>query len=116
MASSIRESGSAARRVDAMRLRRNLSLGIGGTLVTILILVGVLGPLFAPHDPLAIDLRLALAGPSAGHPLGCEALGRDLLARLLYGARLSLAVSISVVALSLVVGSLIGGSAALAGG
>jgi peptide/nickel transport system permease protein len=99
-----------------MRLRRNLSLGIGGTLVTILILIGIFGPLMAHRDPLAIDLRLALTGPTPGHPLGCDALGRDMLARLLYGARLSLAVSISVVALSLVVGSLIGGSAALAGG
>ncbi len=99
-----------------MRLHKNLSLGIGGALVAILILIGIFGPLFAHHDPLAIDLRLALAGPTEGHPLGCDALGRDMLARLMYGARLSLAVSISVVALSLVVGSLIGGSAALAGG
>ncbi len=99
-----------------MRLRRNLSLGIGGTLVAILILLGIFGPMVARHDPVAIDLPRALAGPTANHPLGCDALGRDMLARLLYGARLSLAVSISVVALSLVVGSLIGGSAALAGG
>lgn len=99
-----------------MRLRRNLSLGIGGALVTILVMAGILGPLLTPRDPLAIDLRLALTGPTATHPLGCDALGRDMLARLLYGARLSLAVSISVVAISLVVGSLIGGSAALAGG
>jgi peptide/nickel transport system permease protein len=99
-----------------MRLRTNLSLGIGGTLVAILILIGIFGPLITRHDPLAIDLRLALAGPKPNHPLGCDALGRDMLARLMYGARLSLAVSISVVALSLVVGSLIGGSAALAGG
>src|ERR1700736_2363594 len=116
MASSIRESGLANGRADAMRLRGNLSLGIGGTLVAILIIIGVFGPLVAHRDPLAIDLPLALAGPTPGHPLGCDALGRDMLARLLYGARLSLAISISVVALSLVVGSLIGGSAALAGG
>jgi peptide/nickel transport system permease protein len=99
-----------------MRLRRNLSLGIGATLVAMLILTGVFGPWFASHDPLAIDLPLALAGPTAGHPLGCDALGRDMLARLLNGARISLAVSVCVVALSLVVGSLIGGSAALIGG
>src|SRR6202030_322608 len=88
----------------------------GAMLVAILILIGIFGPMIAPHDPMAIDLRRALAGPTAGHLLGCDALGRDMLARLLYGARLSLAVSFSVVALSLVVGSLIGGSAALAGG
>jgi peptide/nickel transport system permease protein len=99
-----------------IRMRRNLSLGIGGALVAILILLGIFGPLLARQDPLAIDLRRVLAGPDVAHPLGCDALGRDMLARLLYGARLSLAVSISVVALSLVVGSLIGGSGALAGG
>jgi peptide/nickel transport system permease protein len=99
-----------------MHLRRNLSLGIGATLVAILILLGIFGPALTSRDPLAIDLRLALAGPSAGHPLGCDALGRDLLARLLHGARLSLAVSTAVVALSLLVGILVGGSAALAGG
>ena len=99
-----------------MRLRQNLSLGLGATLVAILIFMGIFGPLLAHHDPLAIDLRLALAGPNGAHPLGCDALGRDMLARLLTGARISLAVSICVVSLSLVVGSVIGGSAALAGG
>src|ERR1700683_1995071 len=116
MVSSIRESESAQMRVESMHLRRNLSLGLGGALVAILILSGIFGPLIAHHDPLAIDLRLALARPTSGHPLGCDSLGRDMLARLMYGARLSLAVSISVVALSLIVGSMIGGSAALAGG
>jgi peptide/nickel transport system permease protein len=99
-----------------MRLRRNVSLLIGGALVAAMIVTGIFGPLIAHHDPLAINLKLALSGPISGHPLGCDALGRDLLARLMYGARLSLAVSVSVVALSLIVGSMIGGSAALAGG
>jgi peptide/nickel transport system permease protein len=99
-----------------MRIQRNFSLGIGATLVTLLLLAGIFGPLLSHRDPLAIDLPRALAGPAPGHPLGCDALGRDILARLLDGARISLAVSICVVALSLVVGSLIGGSAALIGG
>jgi peptide/nickel transport system permease protein len=98
------------------RLRQNLSLGIGATMVAILIVMGIFGPLIMHRDPLAIDLRLALAGPNGAHPLGCDALGRDMLARLLTGARISLAVSVCVVSLSLVVGSVIGGSAALAGG
>jgi peptide/nickel transport system permease protein len=79
-------------------------------------IVGLFGPLLVSYDPFAIDLKLVLAGPSAHHPLGCDALGRDMLARMVYGARLSLAVSLSVVALSLVAGTLIGGSAALSGG
>lgn len=98
------------------RSGKNLSLGLGATLVAALALLGALGPLTVHQDPLAIDLGLALAGPSAAHPLGCDALGRDMLARLVYGARLSLAVSASVVALSLAVGSLVGGAAALFGG
>jgi peptide/nickel transport system permease protein len=99
-----------------MRPGRNPSLALGGILVIILVILGVFGPLAVQYDPFAIDLNLVLAGPTARHPLGCDALGRDMLARLVYGARLSLAVSVSVVALSLLVGSLIGGSAALAGG
>jgi hypothetical protein len=46
-----------------MRPRRNLSLGIGATLVGMLLLTGIFGPLFASHDPLAIDLPLALGAP-----------------------------------------------------
>ena len=99
-----------------MASRLNPSLVVGAMLVSLLLLLGIFGPLFTTHGPLTIDLRLALAGPTASHPLGCDALGRDMLARLLYGARLSLMVSLSVVGLSLVVGSLIGGSAALAAG
>lgn len=96
--------------------RRNISMTIGGGLVALMVLAALLGPMLVARDPFAIDLRLALAGPSALHPLGCDALGRDMLARLVYGARLSLAVSIMVVAISMVAGTLIGGSAALAGG
>ncbi len=95
---------------------KNLSLFLGGTLVALLVLLGVLGPFLVHRDPLAVDLKLVLAGPSRSHPLGCDALGRDMLARLVHGARLSLTVSVSVVALSLAVGSLVGGAAALAGG
>ena len=61
-----------------IRARRNLSLVIGGVLVTMLVLLGLFGPLLARHDPLTIDLRLALAGPDLVHPLGCDALGRDI--------------------------------------
>ncbi len=99
-----------------MASKLNPSLVVGAMLVTILVLLGVFGPLLTTHDPLAIDLRLALAGRTASHPLGCDALGRDMLARLLFGARLSLMVALSVAGLSLVAGSLIGGSAALAAG
>jgi peptide/nickel transport system permease protein len=97
-------------------IRRNPSLAIGAGLVAMLVLTAIIGPLASRTDPLAIDLSRALAAPSPSHWLGCDSLGRDLLARILWGARLSLGVSTSVVALSLAVGGMIGGAAALAGG
>jgi peptide/nickel transport system permease protein len=97
-------------------IRRNPSLMAGGALVAILALTAICGPFAAHADPLAIDLAHALAPPGPGHWLGCDSLGRDMLARVLWGARLSLGVSIIVVALSLALGAVIGGSAALAGG
>lgn len=96
--------------------RRNPSLMAGGAIVVLLALAAAFGPLIVRTDPLAIDLARALAPPGRGHWLGCDALGRDMLARVLWGARLSLGVSTAVVLLSLAVGGLIGGAAALAGG
>jgi peptide/nickel transport system permease protein len=98
------------------KLGRNPSLLVGATLVTILAAAAILGPLLIAADPLAIDLGRVLAQPAHGHLLGCDALGRDVLARVLWGARLSLGISTLVVALSLIVGSTVGGAAALAGG
>jgi len=97
-------------------MRRNPSLLAGGLIVTLLMIAAAFGPLAIRVDPLSINLGLSLAGPSARHWLGCDSLGRDMLARVLWGARLSLGVSTVVVALSLAVGSIIGGAAALAGG
>jgi len=96
-------------------VRRNPSLIAGGAIIALLALAAALGPLLVRADPLAIDLTRVLAPPSRGHWLGCDALGRDMLARVLWGARLSLAVSTTVVLLSLAVGSIVGGAAALAG-
>jgi peptide/nickel transport system permease protein len=95
---------------------RNTSLAIGLMIVATLVFAAILGPVLFHVDPIAIDLAKVLAPPSHAHPFGCDALGRDVLARVLWGARLSLSVSVSVVALSLVVGSLIDGVAALSGG
>ena len=98
------------------RRLRNPSLTIGVTIVVAIVTGAVLGPLLFRADPLSIDLANILAGPSRAHPLGCDSLGRDVLARIIFGARLSLSISTIVVAISLVVGSLIGAAAALSGG
>jgi peptide/nickel transport system permease protein len=92
------------------------SLYVGGTLVAVLCLAAIGGQFVVHADPLAVDLAEVLAPPSRQHWLGCDALGRDMLARILWGARLSLGVSISVVLLAVLIGSLIGGAAAIAGG
>lgn len=98
------------------RRAHNSSLILGASIVAVLILCAVFGPLFAGASPDAIDLAHTLAAPGPGHWLGCDALGRDILTRILWGARISLGVSTVVIALSLIAGSLIGGFAAMAGG
>jgi len=94
----------------------NSSLTVGLAIVTMLLIIAVLGPLITSADPLAIHLADSLARPNAMHPFGCDALGRDVFTRIIYGARLSLGVSVTVVVLSLFAGSLIGGIAGLSGG
>jgi len=98
-----------------IRRVRNPSLTIGVTIVVAIVTGAILGPLLFRADPLSIDLADILAGPSRAHPFGCDSLGRDVLARIMFGARLSLSISTVVVAISLVVGSLIGATAALSG-
>ena len=95
---------------------RSWSLIVGGSLVVSLTLCAIAGPLLIRVDPDAIDLAKSLAAPSLAHPFGCDQLGRDVLARVIWGARLSLAVSVSVVAISALVGTFIGSMAAVAGG
>ncbi|MFP5379780.1 MAG: ABC transporter permease [Vicinamibacteria bacterium] len=69
-------------------------------------------PWIAPHDPLAIDLANSLAPASAAHPLGTDHLGRDTLSRLLYGARVSLGISVVSIGAAALVGVALGLAAA----
>lgn len=89
---------------------------VGAALVALAVLTALLGPVLAPYDPTAIDLASRLQGPSAAHWLGTDELGRDLLSRLLHGARISLGIGVSIVALSATLGTLIGAYAGLKGG
>ena len=80
-----------------------------------LLFVAIVGPLFAPYEPTAINLPMRLSPPSATFPLGTDALGRDILSRLLYGARWSLGLAFLISVIGLVLGTLIGLAAALGG-
>jgi peptide/nickel transport system permease protein len=97
-------------------LRRQPLAAAGIVLLAAFVLGGLAAPWLAPRNPAAIDLPHRLDGPSAAHWAGTDELGRDTLSRLLWGARLSLAVSVSVVAISLTLGVSIGGLAGYLGG
>ncbi|NUT42296.1 MAG: ABC transporter permease [Thermoactinospora sp.] len=84
--------------------------------IALLVLTAVLAPLVAPADPDAIDLSATLAGPGGDHLLGTDASGRDLLSRVIHGARTGLLGPLGVVAISTVLGVLAGLSAAWHGG
>lgn len=98
------------------RLRRYGPAWAGGVIVVAWILVALLAPLIAPHPPDAQDIVNRLAEPSAAHWLGTDVLGRDVLSRLIYGARLSLLAGFSVVLLGAAIGVTIGIVAAWARG
>jgi peptide/nickel transport system permease protein len=92
---------------------------VGGTIVLGLVLLGLFGPLIAPYDPNAQQLRDSLQGPQGlggAHWLGTDNLGRDILSRLLYGARVSLIIAFTVVIISGAVGVTLGAISGYFGG
>lgn len=105
------------------RLRRNKLAIIGAVWILIMVLIALTADLWAPHllgSPTAIDSeqmsQLALLPPSLQHPFGTDALGRDVLCRVVYGARVSLAVGLLATAISTVIGLAMGALAAYYGG
>jgi peptide/nickel transport system permease protein len=89
---------------------------LGGAIVIIAVLAAVVGPFAAPFDPASQELALRLTGPSGSHPMGLDELGRDILARVLAGAQISLLVGLVVVSISASVGILLGSVAGYIGG
>jgi peptide/nickel transport system permease protein len=88
----------------------------GGVVLLALCLLGLAAPLFAPADPLATRLEERLRPPDEAHPLGRDALGRDMLSRLLYGARVSFVVGVATLFISLLIGVTLGAAAGWVGG
>lgn len=95
-------------------------LGVGGTVALVILVVmllsAVLAPWLAPYDPNYPDLMASLQGPSAAHPLGTDALGRDLLSRLMFGGRTTLLGPLLVIVVSTFVGCCLAFTASWRGG
>ena len=99
------------------RMVKEQPLGVGGGIVVVLlILVAVLADVLAPYGFLEVHLRDRLQGPSVQYPLGTDQLGRDFLSRVIYGARLSIAVGLAATSINVVVALLIGGTSGFLGG
>jgi peptide/nickel transport system permease protein len=106
-----------SRRQDFQRVFFSNRLAVFGTVVlSVFILMAVFAPLIAPYDPLAQDLVNKFAGPSREHLMGQDELGRDILSRVIYGARISLTAGLAAVAIATTLGTLVGLVAGFFGG
>ena len=98
------------------QLLRNFAFTVGLIVTVALIAAAIAAPLLAPYDPNAQDTSRRLEAPSHGHPLGLDELGRDVLSRILWGARVSLRVGFSVVILASLAGVVLGAVSGYFGG
>ena len=96
--------------------RRNPLAAAGVTLVAVFVVFAIFAPWIAPRSPSHIDLAGRLASSSSEHWFGTDELGRDILSRIIFGARISLIVGSSVVSLSLLLGLIVGSIAGFYGG
>ena len=98
------------------RFRKHTMAMIGACILLLLIIIVLLGPFVYTVDSTNIDFSVAMLGPSPGYPLGTDDLGRDMLARLMLGGRVSLAVGLAAMSVSIILGTLIGSIAGFFGG
>ena len=112
--------GSSADQVEPVRRRWlagwNWSMRIGLAGILLIALAALLAPLIMPYDPIKLNLAEGLRPPSLAHPFGTDQLGRDLLTRIVYGARIDLQIGAIGVAVPLVIGTVMGLLAAYLGG
>lgn len=99
-----------------LSLLRDFRLVVASLIILVTLVAALGAPWIAPYDPNAINAQHRLQGPSSEFPLGTDSFGRDVFSRLVYGARLSLTVSVSSVIIGSVVGTLIGLLAGYFGG
>ena len=98
-----------------LRFRRDPGALVGAGIVLVVLLAAIFAPLIAGWDPLAQDLSNQAQPPNAHHLLGTDKLGRDLFARILYGARISIRIGFVAVGLAITSGTLIGATAGYLG-
>ena len=94
------------------RFKANKLALAGGVVVLFLFVISILAPVVSPHDPNQFHLKRVLEPPSWDHPLGTDELGRDVMARMIYGAQISLKVGFVAVGIATLIGIFLG---ALAG-
>src|SRR5690606_19340429 len=102
------EAGVRRRGLLYRRLGRNLSLLLGGLLVAAFVLMALLGPRLAPHDPFEMALDAKFQRPSVEHWAGTDQFGRDVFSRVLHGAGTSLLAAVTAEGIALAAGTLIG--------
>jgi peptide/nickel transport system permease protein len=98
------------------RFKNNKAGVVGGVVVIIYIGIAILAPIIAPYDPYQVSLPERIQGPSTIHLLGTDELGRDVLSRIIIGARVSLMIQLASVILALIVGVILGSLSGFYGG
>ena len=96
-------------------LRHHLAIA-GAVIVALIVIMAIFAPWIAPREPNHVDIMLAREGPSSGHFLGSDVVGRDVLSRLIYGSRVSLSVGLGAVGIYVVIGLILGCVAGYFGG
>ena len=99
-----------------MQFKEHKIAMVGAVLILFLALIAVFAPYIAPHDPIEINLKERLLAPNMEYPLGTDNLGRCMLSRIIYGARISLQIGIIVVGITSVIGITLGMIAGYYGG
>jgi peptide/nickel transport system permease protein len=89
---------------------------VGATIMAVFVFAAVFAPFLTAYDPVSTNSALSLARPGAGHPFGCDFMGRDVYSRIIYGARISLAVGIGSTGLGCAIGVALGLASGYIGG
>lgn len=98
------------------RFKKNRLALLGGIVVACLFIIAILAPALTPYDPNAINVRNILEPPGFKHPFGTDDLGRDILSRIIWGARISLSVGFVAVGISTLIGVILGALTGYYGG